>query len=68
MMRVGKVAYKLKLLIKLKLHPVFYVSMLKTFNEDQEDLDQDKSERVPIGVKVSYDHEVECIMEDRVIR
>ncbi|XP_012461536.1 uncharacterized protein LOC105781552 [Gossypium raimondii] len=61
--RVGKVAYKLELPAKLKVHLVFHVSMLKPFHGDQED-----PKRAPMGVKVSYDRKVETIEVDRVIR
>lgn len=66
--RVGKVAYKLELPPKLKVRPVFHVSMLKHFQIDEEDPDRGESYRAPLGAKTSYDREVKSILADRVIR
>ncbi|KAL3501242.1 hypothetical protein ACH5RR_035691 [Cinchona calisaya] len=65
--RVGKVAYKVELPSKLKLHPVFHVSLLKPYHEDEEDPNRGLSQRAPMGAKTSYDHEVDCILKVREV-
>ncbi|PKI78958.1 hypothetical protein CRG98_000599 [Punica granatum] len=62
--RVGNVAYKVELPKKLKLHPVFHVSMLKPFQEDKEDPSRAESSRAPIGAKAAYDQDVYHVLLD----
>ena len=66
--RVGKVSYKVELLPRLKIHPVFHVSNLKPYHEDKEDPGRRISTRAPTAVVTSYDKEVDYIMADRVLR
>ncbi|PKI58980.1 hypothetical protein CRG98_020625 [Punica granatum] len=66
--RVSSVAYKVELPKKLKLHPVFHVSMLKPFQEDKEDPSRTESSHAPIGATAAYDRHVEQILADQVLR
>ncbi|KAL6209652.1 hypothetical protein ACLB2K_020592 [Fragaria x ananassa] len=66
--RIDKVSYKLHLPPKLKIHPVFHVSMLKPFQEDEEDPSRGVSHRTPTTVVTSFNKEVDEILANRVIR
>ncbi|KAL6141264.1 hypothetical protein ACLB2K_059554 [Fragaria x ananassa] len=65
---IGKVSYKLHLPPKLKIHPVFHISMLKPFHEDEEAPSRGVSHRAPTTVVTSFDKEVDEILTERVIR
>ncbi|KAL6209724.1 hypothetical protein ACLB2K_020664 [Fragaria x ananassa] len=64
--RIGKVSYKLHLPPKLKIRPIFHVTMLKPFQEDEEDLSRGVSHRAPTTVVTSFDKKVDEILADRV--
>lgn len=63
--RVGKAAYRVQLLPKLKIHNVFHVNMLKPFHLDEEDPERGKSKRAPTGVVTEYDKQLEATLAHR---
>ncbi|EOY32086.1 Uncharacterized protein TCM_039559 [Theobroma cacao] len=48
--RIGKVAYKLDMLLKLTVHLVFHISMLKPYHGDEGNLSRGVSHRAPLGL------------------
>lgn len=65
--RVGKVPYQLQLLPKLKIHPIFHVSILKPYHRDAEEPNREELKRATIVV-TAYDKDVEYIFANWVIR
>ena len=57
--RVGNVAYKLKLLERLQIHPTFLVSFLKPYHKDSEDPVRNEIRRAPPTVMVQFECEVD---------
>ncbi|GJT74014.1 putative reverse transcriptase domain-containing protein [Tanacetum coccineum] len=66
--RIGKASYRVQQSPKLKIHPIFHVSFLKTYHRDEEDPERGVSKRAPTTVVTSYDQEVEEILSDHTIR
>ena len=63
---VGQVAYKLKLLDWLKLHPTFHVSFLKLYHRDS-DKERVQEIRAPPVVMKQFDQQVEHILDHRTM-
>ncbi|KAE8649329.1 hypothetical protein Csa_015359 [Cucumis sativus] len=66
--RVGKAAYRLELLPRLKIHNVFHVSMLKLFYEDKEDPSISESSRAPTCMISEFNRKIKEILVERKIR
>ena len=65
--RIGKLAYRLTLPSHLEMHPVFHVSLLKPFHEDEDDPSRGESKRAPTAITTVPEREVEEILAHRVI-
>ena len=65
---VGKVSYTLELSSKLKIHPVFHMSMLKHYKADEENPSMGESHRAQTAVVTSFDKDdIEEILGDWVV-
>ena len=65
--KVGSVAYRLRLLERVKVHPTFHVSYLKQFHEDMADASRSMSRRVPPTIQKQFDREMEKILDHRTV-
>ena len=63
---VGVVAYKLKLLERLQIHPTVHVSFLKLDHGDEQDPARNEVRRAPPTVMVQFDREVDRILDKKV--
>jgi hypothetical protein len=53
--RVGRVAYRLKLPERLKVHSTFHVILLKPYHEDLEEPTRNKPKRAPPNVQKEFE-------------
>ena len=60
---LGNVAYKMKLLERLKFHPTFHVGFLKPYHHDRSP-DKVQATRNPLMIKVEFDKEIVSILQD----
>lgn len=65
--KVGKVAYKLKLPLHIEAHPIFHVSLLKPYYQDEEEPITGEYKRAPISIATTHANRVQEIISHKVI-
>jgi len=65
--KVGKVSYCLNLSKTLKIHPIFHLSILKSYHQDMEELNRNESQWAPPIVIKSFNKEVDEVLTRRVV-
>ena len=63
---MGNLVYKLDLSVRLRLHLIFHVSLLKKFHEDYEDPILSKSHCATPQVRTRFDKKAEAILDRHI--
>ena len=64
---MGNVSYQLQLPPRLKIHPVFHVTLLKLYHKDMGDPSRRESRHVPTAIVTAFNKDVDYIIMDRVV-
>ncbi|KAL0368101.1 UNVERIFIED_CONTAM: Transposon Ty3-G Gag-Pol polyprotein [Sesamum calycinum] len=67
MSKVGSLAYRLKLLDSLKIHPTFHVSFLKKFHQDLLDTARQQTQHAPPVIRKEFEKMVLKILDHRTM-
>src|SRR6266487_6731015 len=66
--KISPLVYKLELPTTLRIHPVFYISMLKTYHEDVSEFERQTLPSPIENVLQQDEYEVEDVLDKRTIR